>query len=361
MARGRVPLLCDEGIGCCDEYSVFVTYACGTGTLGILEDVQQLAYQRRLDDVSTAQIVVSIPGASPDCCDVLGDLRAWCHEVVIQRCGQTVWTGPIIRVTWTPDEVLIDARDVTAWLDRNVIDRTLSWTGTDLSVIADELIRDNVNLGDEAGCMVLDTRMSGITGDRKIEAVSGYVGDALRNLAREGLDYTAVGRRLVLFGAEPLSLVGPLSEPDFTGPIQVVDDGLSGATDAVVVGKGVVGRYSLPDPACGRLQVLRKDETIVTVRDAQELAARIVRSGYPTPLRIDLDGQATLSADAPVCMDQLIPGVDVRVFATETCREVTQDLRLTQLLVQVGPDNESVQIQLEPAGAAAFDLGTGSA
>lgn len=339
---------CDN-LGCCNDTVVMLTDRCGSPTLEVLENVVELSYGRILDDVSEARVVVAVPGALPDCCGALGDVRTWCHEVHVFRCGARVWSGPVQRVVWFSDRIEIIARDNLAWLKRTVVKAEFEAVDQDLSAIAAAVIRANLSGDDAAGCLTLDVQPTGIVlEDYFVDFFSGYVYDVLTALGELGLHWTALGSRLLLFGAEPLSLLGPLTDQDFTEQLAVVEDGAFAATSVFVVGNGVEASASVTG-VCGVVEALRRDDVLEEEADVQLQARRLVAGGYPTPLQVEVPSGASLAPEAPICVPDMVPGVDVRVFSNGTCRPAAADLRLTDVTVEWSDGQEDVRISLAPA------------
>lgn len=340
-------------LGCADSYQVAIMDRDGDRQLGELLDVSALDYTRILDDTSTARVVVPFQG--PDCCKLLSGVNDWCNSLAVWRGGDTlVWQGPITYLDYGRDDTIIDASDITAWLFKRRIRELIDFTATgdgaaDLVDIAERLVRHAFALDDPGVLDYLLTRASGIVGQRQYKANSAYVGDALAELARTGIDYVAIGRRLILAGEIPIATLVGLSDDDFLGEIRVIKDGRAAVTDATVVGKGTVGRASV-EGVCGILEVLVNEEEILDQASADAEAASLVAGGYPTPLIVNVPDGSQLAPNAPVGINDLIPGVQVPVTTSQTCRVVAADLRLQRLSVSYGADGESVRVTLVPTG-----------
>lgn len=317
----------------------------------------EVEWTRVLDEVSTATITV-MPGG--DCCERLADVRSWRHRLAIWRDGQPVWEGPILDVDWTATGgVEIRARDILAWLDRRVPHQDQTFTRTDLTDIAAWLIADGY-APDDPGHQVEVVGPTRVAGDRAYELDVGQTGDHLRDLARTGLDYTAVGSTIVLLPENHLATVGSLTDADFPEGLVVAEDGASLGTRWIVHGsdgvKGVAGGvhdyYGLLERSV--------QETSVLDSDSARAAARSRLAGsLPVPVFIDSQ-QVTLSPDAPVDVPLLVPGWCVDVATTATCRTVAQRLKIVGVRVTEtgeGQDRgESVQVQLAPTGAGAGEV-----
>src|ERR1044072_4602320 len=96
------------------------------GSTGTLISVD---YTRVLDDASTAVVVIGMSG--PDCCDQLGNIRTWRHQLWIQRDGQFMWSGYITEINWSYDRVTVTATDIIGLLDRRVPHQDFVFTDTD--------------------------------------------------------------------------------------------------------------------------------------------------------------------------------------------------------------------------------------
>jgi hypothetical protein len=336
-------------LGCADDYQVAIYDREGEAQRGEVEP-SEVTWTRVLDDTSEAQ--VTVPYAGIDCCQLLGDTRTWCNTLVISRDGDRVWEGPITRISYTDEETVISARDVSQWLFRRKIRELLAFTAPqqDLAYIAEALIQHGLAPDDPNVLPYLHVLPSGIVGARSYAADSGYVLDALRELGRTGVDWTALGRRIIISGEQPLGRLATLSDEDFLGQLTIVEDGLAAATDATVIGKGVRG-HAGGMGACGLLEVLVTEEEILDTSSAQAEAQAIVNAGYPSPIYLEVPDGVQLASDAPVSISDLIPGVVIPVASERTCRTVAADLRLLKVTASFTADaGERVGVSLAPAG-----------
>lgn len=345
-------------LGCDATYELLVTSRCGRATIAVLTDFTRLTWGRVLDDVSTAQ--VTLPG---NCCDDIANVRSWGNELHIIRDGEEVWAGPIVTLPACRSGVTIVAWDVAGWLARRVIrDRTCfdpdcGGVATDGPSIADKLVRDAFAPDDPCVLDFLTTITGGPAQERDYLAASGYTLDALKDLARGALDFTTVGRRLILMPeGYALGRTALLTCDSFGDDVCATEDGLGLATKAYVAGKladnttTVSGSSGGLDDFYGLVELLQTDDTVKTVAAAEKQAAGIVASRNPAPLLVQPPGTAALSPEAPVCISDLVPGVEVPVLIDCTCRQVSQMMRLTKLDVTVDVDGEQVSPLLVPAG-----------
>lgn len=336
-------------LGCPEEYQVAIYDRRGEIQRGEVEP-SSLGWSRILDDTSEATISVPKSGR---CCELLDVTYSWCNSVGIFRDGERVWEGPITGLEFTAEETIISARDVTQWLFRRLIRTLLDFTGTkaaDLTAIAEALIRHGLAPDDPNVLPYLRTLSSGIVGERKYAAESGYVLDALRELGRTGMDWTALGRRIILSGETALARLPALSDEHFAGPLKIVEDGLAAVTAATVLGKGVRGAAGGVE-TCGLLELLVTEEEILDQPSAQTEAEALVDSGWPPPVYVEVPDGTQLSAEAPVDINELVPGVVAPITSSRTCRTVAADLRLIKVSVAYSAgDGERVGVTFAPIG-----------
>jgi hypothetical protein len=336
-------------LGCDPRYDVSITYRGGKAAVGTFE-FERLQWARELNDVSEARVLIP-----PSCCGRLADADAWSHELHISRNGDEVWAGPIVTAAACRSGTTIVARDMLEWLGHRVIHEGHVWPedpGVGAVQAAVELIEDGFAPDDPEVLKYLHAVGIGVVGGREYPANSAYVLDALKDLAKGALDFTAVGRRIVVLpqGAS-LGRTTILTCDAFQGDVCTASDGLAAVTRGVVTGDeetGVTGSYGGVDPYYGLLEALVEDTAIKSNATAAAQARGMV-NGRP-PVLVQPPDSGSLAPDAPVCLEQLVPGVTVPVVVDCTCRTVAQDLRLTSLSVTVDAAGERVSPVLSPIG-----------
>lgn len=341
-------------LGCPDTYSVQFHDNEGRVPFGSAVEPTSVEWNRILDDTSDAKVVVNVKDA--ECCDTLGQVRTWCNDMSLYRDADLVWQGPVSGISYTGDQVTVSAKDVTAWLARRVIRNLLDFTiatgsgATDLALIAQAILQDALGPDDPNVLQYLAVTLSGVVGERKYPANSSYAGDELRELARTGIDFTAIGRRIIIAGEVPFGRLATLTDEDFAGPLTVIEDGTAAVSKAYVVGQGVTATSGGIGP-CGLIERLEKEDEIRDLNSAQAEADALVMAGSPTPLYLEVPDGSRLTPEAPVQISELVPGVTIPVASTQTCREVSALLRLTKLAVTFNStDGESVGVTLAPPG-----------
>lgn len=326
-------------------------------TVAMADILTEIEWNRTLDNWSTARAVVNPMG---DCCERLGAVSTWRHRLVIYRDGKYVWDGPITQVNWSLGQVELLAADVLIWLDYRVPHQDLAYTSTDLATIAAGLIEDGF-APDDPGHTVEVIAVAGVTGSRSYMRDIGQTGDHLKALADAGLDYTALGSKILLLPENHTVPVGRLSDQDFPTGLVVAEDGTALGTRWVVAGSddsGVVGEAGGTDAYYGLLERYVEQTEITDMASATAAAQARLRGSLPVPVFVDTQ-QVTISPDAAVDVASLVPGWCLDITSTSTCRTVSQRLKITGLKVtETGgdadtPGQESVQVQVAATGAEA--------
>lgn len=319
----------------------------GGSVVSTLDVMTKVVWGRILNDVSTATVTVQPDG---DCCESVGNIRAWRQNLQVFRQGKSVWEGPILNAQWTVNGLEINAIDIVGWLDMRVPHQSISFTSDELTEIAEWLIEDAF-APDDPGHSVQVVGKSKIRGDRSYTVDVGQSGDHLRDLAATGIDFTAVGSRIVILPDDHTARIGSLTDEDFPDGLIVAEDGGALGTRWIVHGKddikGVAGGI---DSYYGLLERVVEETSILDDVSAGRAAASRLRSTTPVPVFID-SSQVTLAPDAAVDVPTLVPGWCVDVTSRATCRPISQLLKIYSLKVTEDGDGESVVVQLVPTGS----------
>ncbi|MFD5570495.1 hypothetical protein [Streptomyces cadmiisoli] len=324
-------------------------------TVAVASVLTEVEWNRTLDAVSTARAVISPDG---DCCNRLGRLSTWAHRLVVFRDERYVWDGPITGISWSLGQVELNAQDVLAWLDRRVIHEDRVFTNADLSEVAEWLIEDGY-APDDPGHTVQVVGKAGVTGSREYSRNIGQTGDHLSQLAEAGIDYTAIGSKILLLPEDHLVSVGRLSDADLPEGLDVAEDGAALVSRWVVAGSedsGAIGEYGGVDPYYGLHERYVEMSEITDSASATEAARARRRASLPVPVVVDTQ-QVTISPLAAIDVPSLVPGWCLDVTSAGTCRTVRQRLKITGVKVtETGgsgdaPGTESVQVQVAATGA----------
>lgn len=355
------------------EYHAELMARGGRVRLADMQDVQQVSWGRTADDTSQAQVSVALRQQSERCRSALAGAYAWAHELRLYRGATVVWEGPLQTPQWSGNRatVLLSGRDIAAWLDRRTthLPHDDSQTARDLSVHAEALVRDAFGPDDPNVLAHLDVRPAGVSATWSAVVGTVNAGSELRNFAEAGLDWTVLGRRIVLFGpASPLGTVAELGELDFlTDALTVTQDGTQACTRALVVSQDptftegesvplvVRGQYgtTTPDPAIGLHEITIMDDSQVPPGEvaATATARATVQAANPMPLLIGVESGAALAPCAPVDVNELVPGVLVPIRAEIGGRVVIQTMQLVSVSASwSGTEGEKITVNLASLG-----------
>lgn len=343
----------------CEDHRVIAVDRGGAPTVFDLSEVAtDIEWARLLDETSEASVRVVSPSA--ECCEALGRLRTWRHELQVYRGPDRVWEGPLRVIEYGPDEISLYARDVSGWLE---VRKAEAFTGVvDSAERAYAVIRAALAVDDPNVRPYVQLRgPSGQQVSREVQENSTYAIDEIRDLAAVGMDWTVLGRSIIV-GDTTTEFRFGLNDEHFRGAVTVTDDGnLYGsewtvrgeAAAAAVVPDGeeapqVVGIAGGESPYFGLVQRII-EETVETNAEAVEAAQeRVDFNASGPPLVLDISRDATLLPEAPVSVNSLVPGAIVDVFSRSTCREVSGTFRLVAVRARVRRGEEQIGIALVP-------------
>lgn len=355
----------DESVGRlgCGTYDVFVTQRCGAGISCVLEDIVDLHYERKLDAISEAKVTINLGGdTSYTCCQCLAEVEPWCHELHIWRDGEEAWVGPITKIAYSYSKVIIDAKDSLGWLEVRVppINIDFSTVMTDPVDIA-EFVVQTAFAEDTVTCEIdsLYTQPSGLTTLFFAEAFSEYAIEILQNIAEIGVDYTTLGRTIVLVGdSNPFIPLVLLSDEHIRGEVEITKNGLLQENRAYVHFDGDLGTPASGEAAdffCyGPIERLHDGAGLIDGTSAGQAADIYVASAAIAPRIMEIPPGSKLVPDTPWPFDKMVAGARVDVAIVRTCFQLTQSFRLTEVIVDVSPQRgEEVGITLSPIDSPA--------
>jgi hypothetical protein len=394
-----------ETLGC-GTYNVYVYEQGGQHLLGEITPIVALSFTRVRDDVSSCLIQTNGLG---DCCDFYATLRSWMHELVVFRDGVRVWEGPVTRIGYSTDLVEIEARDVMQYLYRRIMRQGYNDTfqiverspnGQILSTAPKRSVVERATMIATNALAPHDPNMlqylTAITGTKDawshdfVPDWSTTAGEQIDALAATGgLDYTVVSRRLLLWDTHvPVGKLTPLSDGDFTDSPIVTEYGMNLATlMGVTNGSGVAATAQVSNPhrpkgskqwypygpiemlassysssATATPDALTPEATAALITDMESQAVSNLADRFPPPLIVRIPDNSTLSPNAMIGFQQLIPGVWMPLRSSGTCRMVTQWQKLDSVGVSVDESGEKVAVVLSPApqGGQDPDLGDGT-
>jgi hypothetical protein len=387
----------------CGHHRVFVYDRGGQVLRGEIKPLVRVLWGRKRDDI--ANCIVDTNGFDQDCCELLGSLQSWAHELVVFRDGDRVFEGPITRITYTSTSVEIEAKDVMAYLYRRVmrqgyndsyrrIDLTpksppkpLPSTGggpytiIGLNTVVDRALQITLNALAYQDPNVLPYVTAIRYDDDAVQSriVPDYSRTAWEEIddlaATAGLDYTTVGRRIVYWDTH--RMIGRLPEMrdnDFSDPVIVTEYGMQLSNFfAVTNNNGIAGvayplnhnannwfkdygpvemvasSYGEQEGAAVSTDALTPRQRDALVSSLRKQAVRNIADRYPVPVVVRVPDNSALSPQVNLSINQLIPGVWIPLRATLTCRQFAQWQKLDEVTVEEVGGQEAVRIIMSPA------------
>ena len=366
----------------CGHNKVYAYVKGGQHMLGEITPLVSVEWGRLRDDLSHCQITTA--GFRNDCGEMLASLRTWMHELVVFRDGVRVWEGPITRIQDTPQGLTIEAKDVMVWPYRRIMrqgynDAFRVVNGVEFGdftvverarlIILNALARDDPNVipylttfnfPDDAG----QSRIVPDYSKTSWEEVDDLAATA-------GLDYTTVGRRIILWDTH--RAIGKLQElrnDNFSNSPIVTEYGMLLATTYAVTNNsgifGVVERDPLgygpvellasafgeseADAGAVVEEVLTSEARLALEKVLTSQAERGIASRYPAPVQVRVPDGSTLTPETEVDINHLIPGVWVPLRASGTLREIAQWQKLDVVNVtETADEAEKVSVTFSPA------------
>lgn len=179
--------------------------------------------------------------------------------------------------------------------------------------------------------------------------------------ARGGLDYTVVGRSLILFDVhQRLGQTAPVTGADFIGDPVITQYGMELATYvAMTDGKGHWGSAGGVDDYYGEWEMLHQayDEDAQaqgqeppSTAELRSQAARTYAQGKRPPLVVRVPDNSRLNPDGVLSVDDLVPGVWIPLSASLPGRSLSQMQKLDNMTVEESEsEGEVIKVTLSPA------------
>lgn len=351
----------------CGVPSFFITGRCSTRVECILDDyVSTATWARVLDDVSEAEVVCNFGGNSDfTCCECLARVEPWCHELHIWRDSEEVWVGPIQQIEYTDTTATVRAGDALAWLGVRIPPGNIDYTAdtgagaADLRIIAEDVLTIAFGQDNPTFTCELDNLYAVDTGEvsqRFFEGFNETCLDILLDLADTGLNFTTLGRTIVLTGDdEPLTPLVLLNDEHIIGDIKVTKDGTTQGNRYYVHfedDEGIPASAEAADFYCySAIERIRDGDGLVDQASASDLAGIYVQASAIAPRMIEVPSGSRLSPDTPWTINEMVPGARVDVAVTRLCLDLTQSFILTGVEVRYSDAGEEIGITLSPVNS----------
>lgn len=355
----------------CETHTAYIYDRGGKRRIGILDPLTYVTWGRTLDDISSSTVRTVAP--SWECAKMLAEVMPGRHEMVVFRGTERVWEGPITRLAYHSNYVEIEARDVMHYAYRTVMHAAHDNHYPNIQtvverareILLDELARKEaldppINVLPYLVTMATsaDARTS-----RKTIPFESTVFEDIDSMAQyAGLDYTVVGRRIIVVDTHTVyARTQTVTEADFIGDVVITLYGMDLATEAWVLGQEAedgttpVGHYGGTDPYYGEWEVLdtpynEGGEESVTQGALDSQAQRNIAGKNPTPLMVRLPQGSTLNPAGILKIGDLVPGVRIPLRATLTARKIAQMQKLKEVRVtEEEGTGETIQVTMNPA------------
>lgn len=339
----------------CGSWSAYLTPRGGGAPLAEIP-FASLGFSRVLD--GSAQCSLSIPLTGHHrtaCCAVLSTAEPWRDEVVIYRDNDVAFVGPLVSVEVGTDGGRMTVQDLFHWTERRFISTDLFFS-SDASV-AFEGIFDAAMAPDTSPNIEMIAHASGVEVVRTVMGKEFQrASDLLRELARTAVDFTTIGRQVIVGGKEVFEPgIGPgaslIVHDEGVSSVTVTKDGSQFATDVAVIGEPVFqgadrifGRATRSALLYGLVQQSFAELEITDTPSADANALARLESMQPAPLLVSV----TFTPSAAFSFKDLIPGRrgDMRISEAAGCLPVMGAMRLRQVGVNVSLSDSGVTEQV---------------
>lgn len=384
----------------CGKNEVYLFHRGGLVEIGHLANATKVNWTRVRDDISQARITFDLNTELPaKCRGLLAEAATWLHELVIFRDNGSgpvrVWEGPITTITHEKDRVTLIARDPMVWVYRRilrqgyndsfrvvgrkynedgdiivpgvVVSQPLAVTLRAQRIIQNALAYDDPNV---LKYLTVFYRPDDAKESRIIADWSRLAWEEVDDLAaKSGLDYTTIGRRIVLWDTHtPIGVLPEMRDEDFDNPIVVTEYGMQAANVyGVSSNTGLYGTAERPenrdiygflemlssaygeDDEAGSTTTLTAEARERLIETLTEQADRNIASRWPVPYQVRVPDNSALSPSVALTINQLVPGVQVPLRSTSTYRSVAQVQKLDKLDVTEEAGVETVKVTLGPS------------
>ncbi|WP_064442261.1 NADH-quinone oxidoreductase subunit NuoG [Hoyosella altamirensis] len=306
-------------------------------------DVRNITWSRELSEVSR----VEVTGGTAAAPQIPEDVHEWVHHASVFRDGEFVWSGVAQVVDFDDDEWRVTVRDPGTYQWRTRTPITRIWSDTDPVRIAGELWEAMFGLH---GLAQADPHLyfSTVTYDFSATRDRRMMHQVTEDLVRLGIDWTVhAGRPVIMPATQVPELTAPtgFADCDFAERLRVRRDGTRLFTDVMVKGQNFAANAT-QELGGLRLQDIVAMDDLFGQANVRRAATQLVARRAAPRLEVHVPAGATLSPDAQVTINELMPGV---VFPVHTSLgggisayrrlekvEVTQDANGERVAVTLG-------------------------
>lgn len=356
-------------LGCANTYQAVIHDLGGRRRFFTLNGIASVDWERRLDDFGEAHVELTKARASRDCYRRLGDIEPWDHELTLYRDGQRIWEGPVFDVEEDRTSVVITARDMLAWLARRALHSEPSPLLWPPAAYAAKVITDALGVDGQDPNLVQHIKIVGSRGRfptllrwRETQPRTTNALAEVQEIVKAGLDLFVLGRSIHIAHDAvdwAKTRMHHLREQHFLGDFKVRKVGAETASRAFVAGVPPQGSpEGTPAPIGvrdGRLPGRPLVENVSSSSNTSDLAvlnglaARVVGYGNPTPIVVTLPANSQLSPNAPMTVDDLIPGRFLKIVIASYANQLRTIQKLQQIAGTWAPGKgERITVSLIP-------------
>lgn len=293
-------------------------------------------WSRESNEVSVCAFDVATQGAP----ELVEELRPWVHWVTVWHDGTSVWTGPIqsIRIGWAT--TTINARDTATLMWRTRVPVSRTWVDTHTEEIANDLWISMLQLHRVRVTPIVLAEVVQKSFTITAKAEQRMLNQLMDDLTKVGLVWTVVAGRPVFgqFSREP---VVTLEECDFMVELERRRDGTQTFNDVRIQGQNWA-QNAKADLAGLSLQFLVSMDDMFGSANIQRAALEYAQDSARIRDELVVPGSASLHHQAPVSLDDLVPG---KVFIVHS-GAISQLMRLDQVTVNGSGGGIDVQVGL---------------
>ena len=268
-------------------------------------------FHRELCEPSTARLELPF---NPT---LAGRLEPWLHVVTFYADEEPVWHGVVMQVEASAEGLVVEAADGGAFFQRRRLSASRRFDQQDAARVMSVLVEDAMSVGDPLR-VVDNMRLSESRVWVVVDEVANtkLVSDVLDDLAEAGLQWTFLAGTLLIGSVMAGHTTAMLSDRHLTGGVTVVKDGKDIVTDVLVQGEGTWAQRAIGDDRLV-VQAVEKSTNLKTEEACEARAEAVLLEQGVGPLRVEVDA-SPLSPEAPVSLNELVPGVRVPVSSSQT-------------------------------------------
>lgn len=276
-------------------------------SLGAVECPDSFTWSREMNEVS----VLTLTGPHQK---ITEQLEPWFYWVSCWDGQSLQWRGPIIDVQFDDAAMSIIAKDVGVfmWYTRTVTTR--AWANQDIATIAADMWQDMLDLQNvNAIPMVLPHLAGQGRYSTSVKADVRKLNQEMSDLVKLGLRWTVVRGRPIL-GWQPTGIVAELGNCHLSGGAKIQRNGSMTSNDVRVQGQNYSHTERVEMGGLHLQSLVQVDDVfgvsnIVNAAREQAVKRAQIKNSLVIP------AGATLTGDAPVELNTLVPGVRLAVTA----------------------------------------------